>query len=50
MRGNVYAAEEKNNRNSSTAPLAIQVKLPIISMGVMNTMNPKLVEAAYNAV
>ncbi len=25
------------------------IKLPIVSMGVMNTMNPKLVEAAYNA-
>lgn len=25
------------------------LKLPIVSMGVMNTMNPKLVEAAYNA-
>lgn len=25
------------------------IKVPIVSMGVMNTMNPKLVEAAYNA-
>ena len=25
------------------------IKLPIVSMGVMNTHNPKLVEAAYNA-
>jgi hypothetical protein len=25
------------------------IKIPIVSMGVMNTQNPKLVEAAYNA-
>lgn len=25
------------------------IRLPIVSMGVMNTMNPKLVEAAYNS-
>ncbi len=25
------------------------IRLPIVSMGVMNTLNPKLVEAAYNA-
>jgi aryl-alcohol dehydrogenase-like predicted oxidoreductase len=50
MRGNAWAAEEKKEPEFIYRTLGnTGIKLPIISMGVMNTMNPKLVEAAYNA-
>jgi uncharacterized protein len=48
--GRADAAEEKNQANFIYRTLGkTGIKLPIVSMGVMNTMNPKLVEAAYNA-
>lgn len=50
IRGNAYASEEKKEVNFIYRTLGkTGIKLPIVSMGVMNTMNPKLVEAAYNA-
>lgn len=43
-------AEVKNDTNFIYRTLGkTGIKLPIVSMGVMNTHNPKLVEAAYNA-
>ncbi len=45
-----HAAETKNEQKFVYRTLGkTGIKLPIISMGVMNTHNPKLVEAAYNA-
>ena len=50
MKEKVYADESPKKSNFVYRTLGkTGIKLPIVSMGVMNTMNPKLVEAAYNA-
>ena len=50
MKENAYAGEAKKEANFIYRTLGkTGIKVPIVSMGVMNTMNPKLVEAAYNA-
>ncbi|HYX06195.1 MAG TPA: aldo/keto reductase, partial [Bacteroidales bacterium] len=48
LKNKVYAGEtEKTNFIYRTLGKT-GLKLPIVSMGVMNTLNPKLVEAAYD--
>ncbi len=50
MREKAYANEPEKKANFIYRTLGrTGIKLPIVSMGVMNTQNPKLVEAAYNA-
>ncbi|MGD9158867.1 MAG: aldo/keto reductase [Desulfobacteraceae bacterium] len=51
MKEKAYADEESKNKTKFIYRTLGKtgIKVPIVSMGVMNTMNPKLVEAAYNA-
>lgn len=49
MKDKVYADEPAKQNFIYRTLGKTGIKLPIVSMGVMNTLNPKLVEAAYNA-
>ena len=49
IKNKVYADEPAKNNFIYRTLGKTGIKLPVVSMGVMNTMNPKLVEAAYNA-
>ncbi len=49
MKDKVYAGEPAKTNFIYRALGKTGIKLPIVSMGVMNTLNPKLVEAAYDA-
>lgn len=50
VKGKAYANEPEKETNFIYRTLGkTSIKVPIVSMGVMNTQNPKLVEAAYNA-
>lgn len=49
MKETAFAKEVNNDKFIYRTLGKTGIKLPIVSMGVMNTQTPKLVEAAYNA-